>query len=79
MNLYLSIVKTDCCLLHKSWSLWPNMYVVCYFGEHYVNQLSFIVHHKLSKLQINRVKIFHFSAKTPKTGANRRFAAGFYR
>jgi hypothetical protein len=33
-----------------------------------VHQIIFIVQCELSKLQINPVKIFHFSVKTTKTG-----------
>jgi hypothetical protein len=42
-----------------------------------VNQLIFTVQCELSKLQINPVKIFHFSIKTTKTDRLERFTASF--
>jgi hypothetical protein len=53
------------------------MYVVCYFVNICrVDQLIFTVQCELSKLQINSVKIFHFSVKNSK---NRRFRAVYRR
>jgi hypothetical protein len=48
-------------------------------NTYHVDQLIFIVQCELSKLQINLVKIFHFSIKTAKTGRFRGLPAVFHR